>query len=273
MKITKTGSYLKTDSGGYFLNDLSGVIKKPWKEAVEVLVEECKVFLKGKLHSIYIRGSVATGKAVEYVSDIDCIVVVKDDPKNLDLNFLSQTKKKILDNYRFITKVETMFVDSDRLLDRKQSFNTGFLIKTQSLCVYGNNLQSKLSMYKPDKELALNLHGRWIEKNIEWAKERIKGSQSESETKKWCAWVAKRIVRAGFALTIDKEKKYTRDIYLCYRDFFKYYPQQKKEMLRVLELAMQPITNKEEILALLDSFGVWLRSENRKVFGKLNDKD
>jgi|SRR3989344_4576752 len=264
VKIAKDGTYLETDAKGFFSNNLPGQIIKPWSEAVKVLVEECKKSLGDKLHSVYIRGSVATGKAVERVSDIDSIIVVRGNPKNLNLDWAKQAKRKIL-NEGFATKVETMFVNLENLFDEERSFNTGFLIKIQSICVYGESLQTDLPDYRPNRKLALNLHGRWIEGNIEHAKVKLSNSKSEKEISNWCSWVSKRIVRAGFALIIEKEKKYTRDLYLSYRDFSKYYFEKESEMKTALLWAIEPTPDKKEILQFLNSFGKWLVKETHDV--------
>lgn len=267
MKILKNGTYLGTDKQGYFVNSLSSTVNEPWDKAVKMLVEECKEKLGDKLHSVYIRGSVASGRAVKGVSDIDSYVVVKGEPGKIDLDWTAQTREKVLNKFGFITKVELVFVNLENFSDQEKSFNTSFFIKTQSICVYGENLQPSLPRYKPDKNLARKLHGRWIDKNIRKAKEKIANTKDEEEVKKWCTWIAKRIVRTGFALVIDKEKKYTRDLYLCYSDFSKYYSDKENEMKTALQWAVNPISDKNRILEFLESFGNWLIKENERVLG------
>lgn len=61
------------------------------------------------------------------------------------------------------------------------------------------------------------------------------------EDRKMCAeqslrhqWFSRRIVRSGFEVTMDRNDCFTRDLYLCYEQFAKFYPARAKQMYRVL---------------------------------------
>ena len=81
------------------------------------------------------------------------------------------------------------------------------------------------------------------------------GSQS---SRYWCRRIAKNIIRAGFSLTILRERSYTRDLYPCYRAFARRYPQQESRMRRAVEYALDPSANAEEVRAFLSDFGGWM---------------
>lgn len=52
-------------------------IVAPWSEAVDFLVRGYREILGEHLHSVYIRGSVARGLAVEGLSDLDTTAVTR----------------------------------------------------------------------------------------------------------------------------------------------------------------------------------------------------
>jgi hypothetical protein len=54
------------------------------------------------------------------------------------------------------------------------------------------------------------------------------------------------------------EGVFTRDLKLCYEYFAGHYPAQEQTMRRVLELAIQPTNDREVVLELLTTFGVWM---------------
>jgi hypothetical protein len=57
----------------------------------------------------------------------------------------------------------------------------------------------------------------------------------------------KQIVRTGFEIVMLQEKKYTRDLYLCYFIFSKYFPDYEITMKSALSLAIQPSCDKNLI--------------------------
>lgn len=71
INIQPTGSYFEVDRKGYLVNPASkDKLQDEWKPAIDDVVEAYKENFGENLKSVYIRGSVAKGKAIEYVSDI-----------------------------------------------------------------------------------------------------------------------------------------------------------------------------------------------------------
>ena len=77
IEIKPTGSYFGIDKEGYLINPASeDKLQEQWKPAIDDLVEAYKENHGEHLESIYVRGSVAKGKAIDYVSDIDVFAYV-----------------------------------------------------------------------------------------------------------------------------------------------------------------------------------------------------
>ncbi|MEZ4103239.1 MAG: hypothetical protein R3B55_01620 [Candidatus Paceibacterota bacterium] len=87
----------------------------------------------------------------------------------------------------------------------------------------------------------------------------------EEDIKNKCVWLMKNILRSGFEITMERSKRYTRDLYLCYKDFSEYYPEKEKIMREVLDLALNPISDKEKILEIKDKITPFLLEEAKKV--------
>ena len=54
--------------------------------------------------------------------------------------------------------------------------------------------------------------------------------------------------------------------FICYEAFSLYYPDKEKEMREVLDLAINPTKDKEEIRRIVFSIGFWLEKEVDKYF-------
>jgi hypothetical protein len=47
-------------------------------------------------------------------------------------------------------------------------------------------------------------------------------------------WLSRRIVRSGFEVTMNRNDRFTRDLFLCYEEFAKFYPERSGQMYQVL---------------------------------------
>jgi hypothetical protein len=257
--ILEIGSVLTTDENGFIINESSlDKIKSPWREAVEEIKQAYLDNTKDSLKSIYVRGSVAKGEAIEGISDIDTLAIITQD---IDKSWIKPIRKTLDTKFTFSTGVEFSFLKYDELLNSDNLANYKFLIKTQSVCIYGDDISDEIENFKADIKTANIL----IPKNLKIVFENtIKGivnNQDKEDIQEWCRWVMKRILRAGFVLVIDQEKVFTRDLYPSYKIFSKYYPEKEYEMRMALELAINPVDDVEVIINFINTFGFWLEAE------------
>jgi hypothetical protein len=252
IQILKTGKLFKPNKDGNLVNEASiGKIRPPWKSAVEAVKESYIHNLGDLLHSVYIRGTVARGKAVEEISDVDSTAVVLK-VADFDPTWFQVEQRKLKNQFQFVSKFEFSLIPIDELLDPKKRISQKFFLKTQSVCIYGEDVAKQIPEFKITDDLAQRFY-RGLESDIKIAKANL--------TKNKCQWIAKRILRAGFALVMVREQAYTRDLYPSYEVFSKYYPNKEKEMKKALELAINPIDDRNSLLQFLDSFGGWLISK------------
>jgi len=257
--ILEIGSVITTDENDFIINSSSlDKIKSPWKEAVEEVKQAYLDNIKDSLHSIYVRGSVAKGEAIKGISDIDTLAIITQD---IDKSWIKPIRKTLDTKFTFSTGVEFSFLKYDELLNSDNLANYKFLIKTQSVCIYGDDISNEIENFKADIDTANIL----IPKNLKIVFENtIKGivnNQDKEDIQEWCRWVMKRILRAGLLLVMDQEKVFTRDLYPSYKIFSKYYPEKEYEMRMALELAINPIDDIEVIINFINTFGLWLEEE------------
>lgn len=108
-------------------------------------------------------------------------------------------------------------------------------------------------------------HAFLLEKRIDQTVEALKNTNNPTRTQQSCTWIMKRIVRTGCELVMERSQKYTRDLYPCYELFAEYYPEKSDDMYRVLELAINPTKDKQEIIDALENFGDWIAQEVKNV--------
>ncbi len=235
-----------------------------WKDVVDNVIEIYKHHLGEKLHSLYLRGSVARGKAIDGVSDVDTIAVVSissDELKTFDFSWVKNEQDRLNEKYPFQTRVEFYFLSKENV-----SFTDQFIIQTQSVCVYGDNLSGSFGKIPFSKETILKLiEENEVDKKIERARSIIEESDDSKKIAKMTSWISKRFLRMGVLLAAYKEPKYTRDLYPSYELFAAQYPDKAKEMRQALEYAINPTENKEESLAFINDLGTWLIEEKVRL--------
>ncbi|USN94513.1 MAG: nucleotidyltransferase domain-containing protein [Candidatus Nomurabacteria bacterium] len=257
IEIEPRGSYFEVDEEGYLINPASEEkIQEKWRPVIDDVVELYKDAYGDKLKQVYIRGSVAKGEAVENVSDIDTFAIV--DLSKEDLNVAKEIKdarKELEQKYPFVNGIEF----EPRL---KSNFNKNDIILSQSLCIHGEPLETPKR--KPGKEMSI--HASYIKQNLSWIKNFLEKDESEEEIKNACTWVTKVILRTGFEITMERSKRYTRDLYKCYETFREYYPEKEEEMREVLHYALNPTSDKEKIREIVGGIGQWLLEESKEYF-------
>lgn len=262
MKVEPIGSYLPTDAEGFIVNPTSlEKVQPKWLPVIERVKDAYREHFGECLHSVYIRGSVAKGGAIDNVSDLDSFAVVALPHDQIDLTWSQDFDKQVMSEYSFVRGVEIAVIPLDELDSHRAD---KIMIKTQSICVYGLNLADDIPPLKPGKETAQHVKGiaREVAKTREWLDE----EHAEDEIRRRCAWIMKRLLRAGFELVMERSGKYTRDLYPCYEGFSEYYPEKRDEMYRVLELAINPTSDTGEIRQTLGGLGTWIGFETERVF-------
>ncbi len=257
--IKEIGGYLSVDEHGFIVKVASPEkFQETWKPVIE---EIKKVYLENfgeKIHSIYIRGSVAKGEAVEGISDVDSFAVVRNKEDEVDESILEGLETQIENKFPFVQGAEMGVISLGRL-DNRSSFK--MMIKTQAVCIYGEDLSNEIAPYKIDKGLFIHSHN--LEKSITSTIKGLEEMQDKSEIEEKCRWIMKNILRSGCEIVITRSQKYTRDLYPCYKVFAEYYPEHEAEMKEVLTLAISPTEDKEKIVEVLERFGSWMIEESK----------
>jgi len=267
MEIKRLGSYQEVDEQGYLIKlaDASK-IQSEWAEAVGALKEAYLERWGDAIHSIYIRGSVAKGWAVKGVSDLDSFAItvegVKPDEMHTQETFRAwalDLQERIKTQHPHVTGTEVGLTDWETALDSTGIY--AFMIKMETVCIYGDDLAERLPRYKPGPDIAFQTH--YFRQHFDMFLEEYEG-EPEDEKTEFLNWMMRRFLRLGMELVMAREGRYTRDLYLCYESFSKHYPEKQNEMYRALELAINPAVSAGTFEFVKD-FGEWLANEAQRT--------
>jgi hypothetical protein len=262
--IQPIGAPLKTDDQGFIISDSSvDKIGLPWKEVVDRAVLECESILKDALHSIYVRGSVSRGMAVEGISDLDMVVLIKQAITDEQKLALEVASSKLEGAYPFCAKVELGVHEQQAVLMGRD--RVAAHLKMYAACVYGDNLIPQLPKVKIGPDVMLHAFG--FNRAIKARISRIE-SGDLAFSPKACQWIMKRIIRSGGELIMERERVYVRDLYPCYQLFSKHYPDQEEAMKKVLWLCLNPTSDLAEVKRSIQPLSDWLEAEVERIYGK-----
>lgn len=264
IKICKHGAVLKTDANGYLIPDVGlDKIVSPWDAAVNFVKDAYIQHLGDQLHSVYIRGSVARGLAVEGLSDLDSFALVHGHrPKEKKaLTWAGEVRKEYRKRFPFSVRPEIWIEWASLLLDNLQT-GAWWWMKIGSVCVHGEDLIPQIPPVKLETIVERSkIQPQYITKMVKDVQDALKKNNDIEHTKDYCRWICKEFLRAGSSLVIARAKGFTRDLYHCYALFAQFYPQQEKAMYQALEFSLNPTGNRDELAPFVDKLGTFLARE------------
>lgn len=257
------GSILNKDDQGLLVSESSrGKLVPPWIAPVEDAVRAYVRIAGETVHSIYVRGSVSRGRALEGASDVDMLVVVEAGAEDIEVlrPQLMDASRAVGLRYPFSTGVDLAVYDLSSLLSGANRAGR-VLLKLTSACVHGEDLVPALPGVKPGPEAVLAAHRLKRYLMAGTAITRLHAIVSNEHQRRG---LLKRIVRTGFELVMEREQVFTRDLLPCYLLFSKYYPRRTTEMRRAMTLAISPDNDGVYAWKLVEELRPFLIKEIRR---------
>jgi hypothetical protein len=259
ISIQPIGKLFQVNDEGFLVNPTDWChVPAKFHALIEGIKNSYCQFYQNDLHSLYLRGSIVRGTYIENLSDIDAVGLIHLENKKWEHTvFEAAFSKAFKEEFSYSGRLELMI--SSYSSDLSSTYPTlAMILKTQSLCIWGNDIIESLNSYKPDRSLLF--HYKWLERDISIALkdhgDKIIDYQS----------VMKLMIRSGFELIIEKSGTYTADLYPAVQAFGKYYPAYKEDMEKTLFYFLNPNVNVAEQKRLLLTFGKWLINEvDRKM--------
>lgn len=250
--IQAIGGFFPKDKAGYILNPTHlNHIPRHWLPVLEKIKEIYKRQIGTKLHSIWLRGSLPRGLQVDHFSDLDTFALIYTSKfiKWKTASWAQEETTAIQVQFPFVPAIEFML---NYYREDLAAINAplAMLIKTQSLCLYGEDIQHLLPRYRPSKRMALNY--KWLEQDINLFLNQETFSDQATQQ------MMKQILRTSFELVLERAQEYTTDLYWNYKVFSTYYPNKAAEMQKALHFYLNPKQDPRALRLLVQQLGYWL---------------
>ncbi len=260
------GRYLPLSNSGHIINDRAeSKIQPQWRPLLDDVIELFKE-KEPKLHSIYIRGSVADGRAIDGISDIDSLALLDtdEDAPMLDCSWIEEANQSLGKKYPFCDGVETYLLPKERALSDRKS---GFYIQSQSICIYGEDIIPRLSPYRVGEDSTFS-HAKNLEYDLRYIRQKLYENSDPDFVKTCCKKVMKRIVRAAMESCMVEQNRYTRDLFLSNEMFALSCPEESGRIAKAMHYALNPTEDQGELLQVIAESGDFLVHHIQQKYGK-----
>lgn len=267
----KYSRFYNVDSDGYIINESSlSKINEIFLPTINYIKTDYLSPYKEHVYSVYLRGSVPRGMAKDIqrqtkhrshnLSDVDVIIISKHEESK---SILEEHVSKINNPYEIL--IDTKVVDINEIFSQENymlGFQHRFILKILAVNLLGVDVYERLEQFKPRSNILFGY--KYLYQIFNLAIQEIKDLNIKDHTN-LCNWLAKHILKAGLAICIDRENKYTPDLYLCFEVFSKWYPQYKSEIKNIFELCLYPINDKGVISDMITNMQWMITECNRRI--------
>lgn len=255
------GRFWSVDADGYILNDARPeYLQPPFAEMVEAAVAAYLRHIADTVHSIYVTGSVARGRAVPGESDLNMVALLtsETDPLLLLEDWIGPAEEALLDRFPQISDIQLETWPDGYVFTDPTEFSIGaFILKTHSVCVYGADVAPELPDYRISAAIA-NDDIVQIAADLDDALAAIEADSSVEAVHYWCRRAMKQVLWTGFSLVMLDETKHTRDVDLCAEVFARHYPAHAAAIQQAFDRVTQPLDDAAALRAELAAIQGWL---------------
>ncbi|MGN7412382.1 nucleotidyltransferase domain-containing protein [Paenibacillus sp. SAF-068] len=174
-------------------------IQSEYKDLVDKYVDRILNEFKDKIHSIYMCGSIPKGTAKPFKSDADFTIVCAN-TEDIDYERLSMIKDRLLEEYPFVTKMDTIICSIDDVLSRPNDW--GFWIKIICVCIHGEDIGEKVPPIKISPEFILDLNTETKEE-VDRVHRSLSNASDHSMKTRYIKGYSKRLIRALYSLILE----------------------------------------------------------------------
>ncbi|MHA6480954.1 nucleotidyltransferase [Paenibacillus sp. strain BS8-2] len=184
------------------------LIQSEYKDFVDKYIDNILAEFKGKIHSIYMCGSIPKGTAIPFKSDADFTIVCVN-PKDIDYERLSNIKDKMLKEYPLLTKIDTTICSIDDVLSKPNDW--GFWVKIICVCIYGHDVGEKVPpiIISPAFILGLNTETK---KEVDRIHRLLSDASDNTMKNRYIKGYSKRLIRALYSLVLEDTGVWQDDI-------------------------------------------------------------
>lgn len=220
------------------------------------------------LHSLYVYGSVATGQAKPFVSDLDLSVVLQRPATTPELATIESVRIALESRHPEVVKIDFDIGVLVEVLSPARELDWGYWLKHHCRCVLGEDLSEKFEPFRPSRAIAQALNGDFEVVLGKYA-ERIATLDEAVQSAKLQREAARKLVRSTNVLRSNEDQAWPGSLQAHHAAFRRRFPRMEEELEFFMREATDPTATREEFVRRLKGFTNWM---SRCAQQERNDK-
>ncbi|EEG83759.1 MULTISPECIES: nucleotidyltransferase domain-containing protein [Proteus] len=251
---------MATDHNDFISQPKYVEIQPAFSRIIECVVTNLTHCFPDLIHSIYVYGSVAEGRAEEGRSDLDMTVIFKHELDRATKEQFATVQSVLEKNNPVISKIDFDCGLLGQVLDPNNVLSWGYWIKHHCHCVYGEDLSHHFQAFKPSKAIAVAVNGDFMQV-LDKLVIQIKTSSNENKKLQLQRSAARKLIRATNILRSEQDNDWPDSLHEYRAKFNSRYPALAEDMDYLLEISIKPRSGITDFEKRVMAFAHWLSSE------------
>lgn len=245
-----------------------GVVeRRPFQNEYRPVLEDARLSLGPQalplIHSVYVYGSVAGGRAVAGRSDLDLTLVLSGPPSDLDRNAIEGIRTKLEAGHPIVSKVD---FDIGQLQDVLSDTAWRYWLQHHCRCIAGQDLAEDIPLFRPSRALALAMNGDF-EQVLQRYHDVLTRPQTDAASRRLIREAARKLIRSTNLLRKDADRDWPKTLEEYLARFQRLYPAQGGELRYFYDQAITPHALAESFAPRLQTFSGWLTRAAQECAG------
>ncbi|MGF1672483.1 MAG: hypothetical protein ACFCUV_02225 [Rivularia sp. (in: cyanobacteria)] len=249
------------------------------KAEYQILLHELKIRVKNHfttdLIAYYLLGSIGRGDDKPGISDMDTEIIIKRKVRDEDEAWINKVKSEFEPKYPALERLDIGLIEI-KDLDQPDTNKLKFILKTDSVLIYGQDITNSFKSFVPSLELAKLLNNQYrniLEEVINYLPEPDQEDQNHPEyIKDHVRWIAKNALRLSLGIIMVDQAYYTKSMEEMAHNFAVKYPIYQSQIQKALLQYHQPTNDLKQALAFLNELSQTIYQLADKKFIKLEKR-
>lgn len=247
------------DSNGFIRVPATVEFQAEFLPIITAISERLLSLLGKNLHSLYLYGSVAQGRALEGVSDLDVCIIVRQPVSESQGHQLADIAREIPTRYPAVSKVDFDIGELSDVLAVENRDSWGYWLKHHCRSIYGEDLTQRFPPFRPSRAIAIAVNGDFttvLGKYIEQLTQLREGNDQQHIQRA----VARKLIRSTNLLRSDADTDWPETLDEYAARLTARYPQKTDEMDYLLRESLAPADDIESFIRHVTAFMHWLET-------------
>ncbi|KGA21922.1 nucleotidyltransferase [Pectobacterium brasiliense] len=227
---------------------------------IEDVVSRLTLSFHEIIHSIYVYGSVAEGRAKTGKSDLDMTIIFRQKLAQTTTEQLAKIHAELERNNSTVSKIDFDCGFLEEVLSQDNILSWGYWLKHHCRCVYGEDLSQYFQPFKPSRAIAVAVNGDF-QQVLSRLITQMKMSSDVIKKQQLLCSAARKLIRSTNILRNEQDDEWPDSLNEHRNWFIARYPSLEKDIDDLMAIGTGGRGNLNDYEKRLITFASWLNAE------------